>query len=62
MTEFVNLVLVGSKKYKWTFKFFLLSYFAYSEIWLNLPLDDHHITKLIKHFLINDCKVKDMNI
>jgi hypothetical protein len=43
------MVQVDSQKYIRMFEGFLLSYLAFSQIWLNLPTDDRHfgyITKL----------------
>jgi len=29
---------------------FLLSYFEYHKIWLNIPMDDHHLCKIFLYF------------
>jgi hypothetical protein len=42
------MVTVRSQKYKRTFKKMSLSHLAYSQIWLNLPMDHHHFGYITK--------------
>jgi hypothetical protein len=59
ITKFLYLVPIRSPKHKKGGLIFVFSKLVCSQIWLNLPLDDHHFGYITIFFIKNHCKRHD---